>query len=759
MRLMCVPRLFLLALLLAALLPATACEGRAQLFAEPVALPVAGEPMSVTMADLRGTGWTDAVVLEPGGTVEVLLRGAAGGWSRGASIAVGVQMAGDRVVVADADRDGWPDLVWVAPGVGGATLMMARGLGDGTFGPARQMGAFAFTGEKAARVGWMGALASGAPGYLDLLVEDVANGVMLDLRSDGSGVLLGETQVMLPHGAGPVAVAKVDGRAEVVVAGAGAVDVLRADGAGGLVVVGNVSLDGVLGTARAVAVGDVDGDGRADVVVLADGVGGSRVAVLAGAADGGFGAATVWQTGGSYGLMELVTVPGEGRSAVLLGGDAGVALLRGADDVMQVLRGVAVEAMGVGDGAEVVVAGRGGVLSGGGAVWLGAAERARPEAAGAGLAATAVVLTGTTAVITYGQSFGGMATVSAATGDAMSGTVSFLDNGQALCTAGAAPANCPAVAGYVFGAGTHAITATYSGDGTHAASSSAAMVLLVLKNSVSATVRNSSGEVTVGDAVTLTAVLTGSYAVPSGSVTFVDAGSGAVLGTAALDASGVAALTTAGLGAGTFAVEAVYGETAGFLGATSAPVTVVVSAPVVVEPEFTVVAAAGGMTVGEGGSAAVGVSVAPAAGWSGTVLLGCDGLPVGASCTFAKSEVATGETTTLGVATTTFVQCGDTAAVGSAGIGGTGWGAVGAALVGMIGGWLLWPGRRGRLGFAVLGLLAVLAAGVTGCGRTCTPGGTAPGTYAIQVTGRAQSLNGTTSTVVVSQKVLVTVTR
>lgn len=623
---------------------------------------------------------------------------------------------------------------------------------------ARELGAFAFAGEEAARVGWMGALASGSPGYLDLLVEDVANGVMLALRSDGSGVLLRETRIVLPHGAGPVAVAEVNGRAEVVVAGAGAIDVLWADSAGGLVVVGSVSLGRVRGTMQAVAMGDVDGDGRADLVVLADGVGGSRVAVLAGAADGSFGAATIWSTGGSYGQMALVTVPGEGRSAVLLGGNAGVALVRGPGDAAPVLRGVAVGAIGVSDGAELVVAGRGGVLGVGGAVWLPLAERVRKEAASAGLAATAVVLTGTTPVITYGQSFGGVATVSAATVDAMGGTVSFLDNGQALCTAGTAPANCPVVAGYVFGAGTHAITAAYSGDGTHEASSSAAVVLLVLKNAVSATVRSSAAAVTVGDAVTLTAVLMGSYAVPAGSVQFVDAGSGAVLGTAALDASGVAALTTSGLAVGTYAVEAVYGETAGFLGATSAPATVVVSAPAVVEPQFTV-AAASGVSMGEGGSAAVPVSVAAVAGWSGTVLLGCDGLPAGAICTFAKSEVATGETTALTVATTTFVHCGDTAAVGSAGMGGTGWGAVVAAMVGVLSGWMLWPRRRGRLGFAGMGLLAVMAAGVTGCGRTCTPGGTAPGTYAIQVTGRAQGLSGATTSVVVSQKVLVTVTR
>ena len=56
MRCAFVSRLFLLALPVAGLLAATACEGRAQLFGVPVNLPDLREPVAVVMADPRGTG-------------------------------------------------------------------------------------------------------------------------------------------------------------------------------------------------------------------------------------------------------------------------------------------------------------------------------------------------------------------------------------------------------------------------------------------------------------------------------------------------------------------------------------------------------------------------------------------------------------------------------------------------------------------------------------------------------------------------------
>jgi len=87
---------------------------------------------------------------------------------------------------------------------------------------------------------------------------------------------------------------------------------------------------------------------------------------------------------------------------------------------------------------------------------------------------TSVVLTVTTpGTIYFGQSVDGDAQVSSIDGSAMTGTISFYDGAANFCVIPVATgASCPASSGVGFAAGTHVLTAVYSGDTGHSGSTS-----------------------------------------------------------------------------------------------------------------------------------------------------------------------------------------------------------------------------------------------------------------------------------------------
>jgi hypothetical protein len=123
-------------------------------------------------------------------------------------------------------------------------------------------------------------------------------------------------------------------------------------------------------------------------------------------------------------------------------------------------------------------------------------------------------------------------------------------------------------------AGSHSITASYSGDAGNSAATSAAFVETVTKAATSTSLHSSAASITANQALTLTAQVAG--VMPGGSVTFTD-GAGTVA-TATL-AGGTASVTLANLGAGTHQIGAVYSGDANNLGSSAAPLTELVSNP------------------------------------------------------------------------------------------------------------------------------------------------------------------------------------
>jgi large repetitive protein len=118
-------------------------------------------------------------------------------------------------------------------------------------------------------------------------------------------------------------------------------------------------------------------------------------------------------------------------------------------------------------------------------------------------------------------------------------------------------------------AGTHAITAAYSGDALHAASASATLAQIVNGTATGATASSSRNPALVGDTVTFTAVVSAAGSVPGGSVQFYDGA--ATLGTAQL-ANGWASVSTSRLSAGEHWITATYAGGGGY-GASSATIT------------------------------------------------------------------------------------------------------------------------------------------------------------------------------------------
>jgi sugar lactone lactonase YvrE len=155
----------------------------------------------------------------------------------------------------------------------------------------------------------------------------------------------------------------------------------------------------------------------------------------------------------------------------------------------------------------------------------------------------------------------------ASTGN-LTGTVSFFDNATSLKANVALNApGTTATATFATPAltvGLHTITASYSGDATHFAATStdnSALPLIQTVNEGTATgLVSSLNPSPLGQNVTFTATVTapnGGGVVPDGTIVFYD--STAILGTPALNASGVATLQTAALTTGLHSITAYYG--------------------------------------------------------------------------------------------------------------------------------------------------------------------------------------------------------
>src|ERR1700733_10930402 len=315
----------------------------AQQFNQPVVVPTGNWPAGIVAADLNGDGkadliYTDYGATPTGSTTHVLLSNGNGTFTAGQTIAT----AGAAIAVADFDHDGHPDLAWVWGAVGLGKVFFAKGNGNGIFGPAGEWGTFAIGGTNAPVFSYVMAAQLHDAGYMDLLVEDVANPSLITLTTDG-GTLVRIVGTKLETGVGPMVAADLNGDGHTDLA------IQSVLGGGGDVFLG--SADGLLTAAGAYAgssavesmlLHDVDGDGHPDLVV--EGSSG-KIEILHGNADGSFVAAS---EGGSGSADATTGMGGHLVGVMDVGGlrnfftatPAGLSVLQGQANLSFVLGGI-----------------------------------------------------------------------------------------------------------------------------------------------------------------------------------------------------------------------------------------------------------------------------------------------------------------------------------------------------------------------------------------------------------------------------------
>jgi hypothetical protein len=218
---------------------------------------------------------------------------------------------------------------------------------------------------------------------------------------------------------------------------------------------------------------------------------------------------------------------------------------------------------------------------------------------------------------------------------APSGSVAFTANGGTITGCGAVPVNsvgmatCPTSS---LVAPSDAIKATYSGDPNFTVAAPATMTQTV--NAFAATLGlTSPGASNVNASVTFTAQLSGisfTPIAPSGVVNFTANGTTiSGCGSVAVNASGAATCTTSSLVAPSDAMKANYSGDPNFTVAAPATMTQTVNAP-----SLEITANPDTLTIIQGQTGKTTLTFTPSGGYTGTLTLGCSGLPANTLCVF-----------------------------------------------------------------------------------------------------------------------------
>ncbi len=270
-------------------------------FQQPTVIPTGSWPASIATADVNGDGKADLIYTDYGATAtasttHILLGNGDGTFTVGQTIPT----AGSSVAVADFDQDGSPDLEWVWSVLGQGKVFLAKGNGDGTFAAPVGLGTFAQIGTNTPQLSYLMGARLHDTGYLDLLVEDVANSALFELTADSSGTLVRLVGIRLADGAGPMATADLDsdGHTDLVIQGitGGAIDVFLGSANG--ILQTPTRYRGVSGV-QSMLLHDVDADGHPDLLI--EGANG-HLDILHGFPDGSFATISEGGSGGFDGI-------------------------------------------------------------------------------------------------------------------------------------------------------------------------------------------------------------------------------------------------------------------------------------------------------------------------------------------------------------------------------------------------------------------------------------------------------------------------
>jgi hypothetical protein len=290
------------------------------------------------------------------------------------------------------------------------------------------------------------------------------------------------------------------------------------------------------------------------------------------------------------------------------------------------------------------------------ASFLASTSAAASVTVNASTATTSTSLVASPNPVIAGQALILVATVSENGTTVPTGTVSFMNGSTVLGTATLNSSGVATLPPTSLGAGTYSLTAQYTGTASFLSSTSAAVSVTVNAATVTATISlvASPNPVTEGQALVLTATVSESGTTsPTGTVSFMNGST--VLGTAALNSSGVATLSITSLAVGTYSLTAQYPSTtsptpqgsgsASPVASASATVFVTVNAataPIV--PSFSMtVSGSTPSSVLPGETAIYSLVVTPTSGTTlPAITFAASGLPAGATATFSPQEIAAG---------------------------------------------------------------------------------------------------------------------
>lgn len=317
-------------------------------------------------------------------------------------------------------------------------------------------------------------------------------------------------------------------------------------------------------------------------------------------------------------------------------------------------------------------------------------------------------------------------------GSSATGNVIFLDGSNVLGTAAINAAGVATLPLASLAAGTHSLTASYSGDSYNLASTSVAQQEVVSLRPSVTTITASASSYTKGQQVTLVAAIqTDNVVTPSGTVRFYSGNT--LLGTATVTSASVATLIVAPTG-GTEYITAVYSGDTVYSGSSSASYTLTEGT----STTFDLTVNPSSISLVSGAHTNVSVTIQSNANFSDTLALGCLDIPKYATCTFSESQVKLNGngTATVNLNVDTGTPLGAGASVTA--MRRTQSHVVAAGIffpLASLFGLLLYRRRKASRFFPLvaMALLLILGMGLSGCGNNLDVSKTAPGNYVIRV--------------------------